>query len=128
MYSALKHLHVTTVALSFGLFALRGIWMLVESAQLQRRWVRIAPHVIDSVLLASAIGLTVTLRQYPFVQGWLTAKVLGLILYIILGGIALKHGATKTIRVATWIAALVVFGYIVSVAVTHSPLGFLSWW
>ena len=128
MYLALKHLHITAVVLSFGLFALRGLWMLVDSPQRQRRWVRIVPHAIDTVLLASALGLVAILHQYPFVQGWLTAKVLGLILYIILGGIALKHGATKTIRVATWISALVVFGYIVSVAVTHSPLGFLSWW
>lgn len=128
MYSALKHIHLTTVTLSFCLFALRGAWMLADSPHLQRRWVRIAPHAIDAVLLASAIGLAVTLHQYPFVHGWLTAKVLGLILYIILGGIALKRGATKTIRVAAWIAALVVFGYIVSVAVAHSPLGFLSWW
>lgn len=128
MYSALKHFHLTTVTLSFCLFVLRGAWMLADSPHLQRRWVRIAPHVIDAVLLASAVGLAVTLHQYPFVHGWLTAKVLGLILYIILGGIALKRGATKTIRVAAWITALVVFGYIVSVAVAHSPLGFLSWW
>lgn len=128
MYSALKHLHTTTVVLSFCLFVLRGVWMLVESPQLQRIWVRIVPHVIDAVLLASAIGLAVILHQYPFVHGWLTAKVLGLILYIILGSIALKRGSTKTIRATAWIAALAVFGYIVSVATTHSPLGFLSSW
>lgn len=128
MYSALKHLHTITVVLSFCLFVLRGVWMLVESPQLQRIWVRIVPHVIDAVLLASAIGLAVILHQYPFVHGWLTAKVLGLILYIILGSIALKRGSTKTIRATAWIAALAVFGYIVSVATTHSPLGFLSSW
>lgn len=128
MYSALKHLHTTTVVLSFCLFVLRGVWMLVESPQLQRTWVRVVPHVIDAVLLASAIGLAVILHQYPFVHGWLTAKVLGLILYIILGSIALKRGSTKTIRATAWIAALAVFGYIVSVATTHSPLGFLSSW
>ena len=128
MYSALKHLHITTVALSFCLFALRGIWMLADSACLQRRWVRIVPHVIDAVLLASALGLVAILHQYPFVQNWLTAKILGLVLYIILGTIALKRGSTKTVRATAWIAALIVFGYIVSVALTHSPLGFLSWW
>lgn len=128
MYSALKHLHITTVALSLCLFVLRGIWMLAESAQSRRRWVRIVPHAIDAVLLASAIGLAVTLHQYPFAQGWLTAKILGLIVYIILGSIALKRGPTKTIRVAAFIGSLVVFGYIVSVALTRSPLGFLAWW
>ena len=101
--------------------------MIAESPHLQARWVRSVPHVIDAILLASAIGLTLTLRQYPFAQGWLTAKVLGLIAYIILGSIALKRGSTQTIRVAAFIGSLAVFGYIVSVALTHSPLGFLAW-
>ncbi|HRF62523.1 MAG TPA: SirB2 family protein [Candidatus Competibacter sp.] len=127
MYGILKHLHLTTVILSFCLFIMRGIWMMAESPHLQARWVRIVPHVIDAILLASAIGLTLTLHQYPFAQGWLTAKVLGLIAYIILGSIALKRGSTQTIRVAAFIGSLAVFGYIVSVALTHSPLGFLAW-
>ena len=127
MYGILKHLHLTTVILSFCLFIMRGIWMMAESPHLQARWSRIVPHVIDAILLASAIGLTLTLRQYPFAQGWLTAKVLGLIAYIILGSIALKRGSTQTIRVAAFIGSLAVFGYIVSVALTHSPLGFLAW-
>ncbi|HRX60519.1 MAG TPA: SirB2 family protein [Candidatus Competibacter sp.] len=127
MYGILKHLHLTTVILSFCLFIMRGIWMMAESPHLQARWVRIVPHVIDAILLASAIGLTLTLHQYPFAQGWLTAKVLGLIAYIILGSIALKRGSTLAIRVAAFIGSLTVFGYIVSVALTHSPLGFLAW-
>lgn len=127
-YLALKHLHLTTVILSFALFALRGLWMLVDSPQLQRRWVRIAPHLIDTVLLASAIGLTLSIRQYPFVNGWLTAKVLALIVYILLGGIALRLGPTQAIRAAAWVAALATFSYIVSVALTRQPLGFLAGW
>lgn len=98
MYLALKHLHLTTIVLSFTLFVLRGIWMLLDSPWLQRRWVRIAPHVIDTILLASAIGLVLILKQYPFVHGWVTAKVLGLIVYIILGSVALRYGPTKLIR------------------------------
>lgn len=127
MYGILKHLHLTTVILSFCLFIMRGIWMMAESPHLQARWARIVPHVIDAILLASAIGLTLTLHQYPFAQGWLTAKVLGLIAYIILGSIALKRGSTLAIRIAAFIGSLAVFGYIVSVALTHSPLGFLAW-
>ncbi|MFO1421654.1 MAG: SirB2 family protein [Candidatus Competibacteraceae bacterium] len=128
MYLALKHLHVTTVVLSFALFALRGVWMLADSAHLRRRWVRIVPHAIDVVLLASAVGLVLLLHQYPFVHGWLTAKVIGLLAYIVLGGIALKRGPTKAIRTMALVAAMLVFGYIVSVATTHAPLGFLLWW
>ena len=127
-YLAFKHLHLTTVVLSFALFTLRGLWMLTDSPQLQRRWVRIVPHLIDTVLLASAIGLTLILQHYPFVNGWLTAKVLVLIAYIILGSIALKRGPTKAIRATAWVAALTTFGYIVSVALTHDPRGFLAGW
>ncbi|MCP5158208.1 MAG: SirB2 family protein [Gammaproteobacteria bacterium] len=126
MYLGLKHLHLTMIVLSFALFLLRGIWMLTDSSWLQRRWVRIAPHMIDAILLASAIGLMLVLEQYPFVNNWLTAKMFGLIVYIMLGGIALKYGSTKPIRTTALIAALATFGYIASVALTHNPLGFLQ--
>lgn len=127
-YLALRELHRTAVILSLTLFALRGLWMLADSPQLQRRWVRIVPHLIDTVLLASAIGLTLILQQYPFVNGWLTAKMLALIAYILLGHIALRRGLTRSIRAVAWVAALATFGYIVSVALTHDPLGFLAGW
>ena len=125
-YLALKHLHLSAVIVSLGLFVLRGVWMLRDSPQLQRRWVRIVPHGVDTVLLASAISLTLILRQYPFVHDWLTAKVLALIAYIILGHIALKRGKTQTQRAMAGLAALLVFGYIVSVALVRHPLGVLA--
>jgi uncharacterized membrane protein SirB2 len=104
---------------------LRGVWMLRGSALLQRRWVKIVPHVVDTLLLTSAILLALTIRQYPFVSSWLTAKVIGLVVYIALGTIALKRGRTLTIRASAWIAAQLVFFYIVAVAVTHTPAPFL---
>jgi uncharacterized membrane protein SirB2 len=61
------------------------------------------------------------------VQSWLTAKLLGLVVYIILGSIALHYGPNKPLRATAWLAALLVFGYIVSVALTHAPQGFLLW-
>lgn len=125
-YLLLKHLHVGSVILSVTLFALRGIGALAGSAWLEWRFLRIFPHVVDSVLLASAIGLAMLLHQYPFVHGWLTAKVLALVAYILLGMIALKRGRTRAVRAAAFVMALTVFGYIVSVARTRDPLGFLS--
>lgn len=125
-YPLLKTIHVSSVALSFTLFALRGAWMLADSDWLQWRPMRVVPHVVDSVLLASAIGLVVLLQQYPFVDGWLTAKVLALVVYIGLGTVALKRGRSKPVRRLAWLAALLVFGYIVSVAVAHSPYGVLA--
>jgi uncharacterized membrane protein SirB2 len=124
-YLALKALHVGCVITSYSLFVLRGLWMLRGSALLQRRWVKIVPHVVDTLLLTSAILLALTIRQYPFVASWLTAKVIGLVLYIALGTIALKRGRTLTIRASAWIAAQLVFFYIVAVAVTHTPAPFL---
>lgn len=125
-YPQLRIVHVTCAAISVSLFTLRGTWMLAESAMLQRRWVRIAPHVIDTILLGSAIALAVTIRQYPFLNAWLTAKLLGLVTYIVLGTIALKRGRTRCIRAGALAAALVVFAYIVGAAVQHSPLSWLA--
>ncbi len=126
MYAAFKHIHLLTVALSLGLFSLRGIWMLLDSDKLQKRWVKIVPHIIDTLLLASAIGLMFQINQYPFSEGWLTAKLLGLIAYIVLGTIALKRGKTKGTRVIALVAAFGVIAYIVGVAIRHNALSWLA--
>ena len=124
-YTALKTLHLATIAVTLALFVLRGAWMMADSPRLQARWVRIVPHLNDTLLLASGFGLAIMLGQYPLVDGWLTAKLVALIAYIVLGTVALKRGKTRRTRIAAWIAALLVFGYIVAVAVTHDPLPFL---
>ena len=121
-YIVLKQLHVACAALSYIGFFVRGVWMLRESVMLARRWVRILPHVIDTLLLASAIALAAMSRQYPFVHGWLTAKVVALALYIGLGMMALRPGRSRPLRIAAWLAAQTVFLYIVWVAVTRNPL------
>ena len=92
-----------------------------ESPLLRARWVRLLPHVVDSVLLASALTMAYMLRQYPFVAGWLTAKVLALCCYIALGMVALRHGRTRGVRIAAWISAQAVFFYIVAVALVRDP-------
>lgn len=124
-YLALKHAHMLFAALSGIFFLVRGQWMLMGSSLLKRRWARTLPHVIDTLLLASAIGLAVWSRQYPFVQPWLTAKVVALFVYIALGMVALRFGKTKTIRASAYVAALLTFGYILVVARTRNPLFFM---
>ena len=123
-YQSLKHLHMGFAGLSGVFFLLRGAWMLAESPLLQRRWVRIVPHIVDTGLLASAVALAVWSAQYPFAQSWLTAKVVALLAYIVLGMIALKHGRTRRIRGAAYVAATLVFLYIVGVAASKNPLFF----
>lgn len=121
-YAAIKLVHAGAAALSIGLFALRGAWMLRSPQRLQRRWVRIGPQVIDTVLLASALWLAWQLGA-DGTRGWLWAKVIALCAYIALGTVALKRGRTRRVRIVAFAAALATFGYILSVAVTKSPLG-----
>jgi uncharacterized membrane protein SirB2 len=121
-YFLLKHLHMSCAALSGALFLLRGLWMLQDSPRLGRRWVRTLPHLVDTVLLASAVALAIWSAQYPLAQPWLTAKVCALLLYIVLGSVALKRGRSKGIRAAAFLAALATFAYIVAVALTKNPL------
>jgi uncharacterized membrane protein SirB2 len=126
VYFAIRQLHVTAAAVSLALFILRGAWMLASPALLERRWVKIVPHVVDTVLLGSALWLAWQLGMDD-TRGWLVAKVVALFVYIALGTVALKRGRTRGVRVAALSGALVTFGYIASVAVTKSPRGFTAW-
>ena len=121
-YLLLKYVHVSCVIASGCGFVLRGIWMLSESPCLQLRWVRIFPHIVDTGLLGSAIALAMISGQYPLAQDWLSAKVIGLVAYILCGTMALKRGRTKSTRAAFFVVALLIFAYIVSVALHRSPL------
>jgi len=120
-YAALKIIHVISVIFSYLLFMLRGIWMMQNSSILQRRWVKILPHVIDTVLLASAVTLVTMIQQYPGMSTWLSTKIGGLLLYIVLGMMALRFGKSRKIKIISWIAAQIVFFYIVLVALTKNP-------
>ena len=94
-YLAVKYVHLAAVAISFTLFFLRGLWMMIDSAQLSRRWVRVLPHINDTVLLAAGIWLAFMLREAPGASSWLTAKIASLPVYIALGIVALRPGPTK---------------------------------
>jgi uncharacterized membrane protein SirB2 len=118
-YLAVKHLHMSTAILSGVLFLVRGIWMLLESRMLTRPWTRVVPHVVDTVLLASALTMVFWSGQYPIAQPWLTAKVLALVGYIGVGTVALKYGKTKAVRAGAFLLALLLFVYIVKVALTR---------
>ena len=125
-YLTIKSVHVWSVFISITLFAVRGGLMLADSRLLQSLVLRVVPHVVDTVLLVSALMLTTIIQQYPFVQGWLTVKVLALVAYIILGSIAIRRGRSKPIRLAALLAAMAIFGFIYSVARAHHVLGALA--
>jgi uncharacterized membrane protein SirB2 len=122
-YPQIKLIHIAAVLLSGGLFFLRGL-----ALHLGGRWpmaapVRYSSYAIDTVLLVAALMLAAMLHQYPFVHGWLTMKVVLLVVYIVLGSFALKRGRTRTIRVLCWLAALAVYAFIITVARAHHPAG-----
>lgn len=124
-YLPARQVHVASVHLSFALFLLRGALMMAGSAWLRHPVLRVLPHAVDTVLLASAIVLTLVISQYPFVHHWLTVKVLLLALYVVLGSYALKRGRTRVARAAFFVAAAATFLFLYSVARAHHPLGAL---
>jgi uncharacterized membrane protein SirB2 len=122
-YPDIKWVHICAVIASGSLFALRGAGVLVGA-----RWPMWAPlryltYTVDTVLLTAALMLVTILHQYPFVQAWLTVKVLLLVVYVVLGTLALKGARTRRSQAICFAAALAVFLFIVSVACAHHPLG-----
>ena len=126
MYTTLKHLHVALVAASGLGFLARGVLMLRASPALQARWLRIAPHLVDTGLLASAIALVVIGAYDVLRTPWLLTKIVLLVAYIGLGTMALKRGRTPRQRTLAFVAALTVFAAIVATAVTKRPLGLID--
>lgn len=126
-YPQIKWVHVAAVIASGSLFAVRSTAVVLADA----RWAMAAPlrylsYTIDTVLLTAALMLATILHQYPFVHGWLTAKVLLLVVYIVLGSYALKRGRTRSVRIVCWLAALSIFVFIIGIARAHHPLGVLA--
>ena len=97
--------------------------MIAESDYLEKKWVKIAPHIIDTVLLVTAITLVFMI---PVDHAWLGTKVVALIFYIGFGIFALKLGKTKGQRIIAFVLAIATFGFILSVAITRSPMGFFG--
>ena len=126
-YALLKTIHQSAVVISFAGFFVRGVGMLNDATWLRHRAVKTLPHVVDTILIVSAVWLAWILRLTPANAPWIGAKIIGLLVYIAVGMIALRFGRTKGVRASAWIGAMLVFGYIVSVAVAKDPRGFLLW-
>lgn len=123
LYLIVKKIHIISVLLSFSLFLFRGGLMFADSRWLKNPFVKYTPHVVDSVLLTSALWLMSIVHMYPFVHHWLTLKVGLLVLYIVLGSFALKRGRSKKERGIFFVFATLTFLFIVSVARAHDPWG-----
>ena len=125
-YVQIKWVHVAAVILSGALFFIRGGAQLLGAGWTMAAPLRYLSYTVDTVLLTAALMLATILHQMPFVNGWLTAKVLLLVVYIVLGTYALKRAPTTRARALCWIAALAVYGFIASIARAHHPLGILA--
>jgi uncharacterized membrane protein SirB2 len=119
-YTTVRAVHIACAALSIGLFFARGALQCAGVDWRRWRWLRVVPHVNDTLLLGAAIVLAVTSGQYPLAQAWLSAKVAALPVYIVLGSIALRPGTSQPARGVAFVAALASVAYIVGVAVTRS--------
>ena len=119
----IKLFHMSTAFISISFFLVRGIWVFRESPMMTKKWVKILPHVNDTILLTTATLLAINIQQYPFVHAWLTTKVTALIVYIVFGMFALKRAKEMKNKVVFFILALLTFSYIVGIALTRS----VSW-
>ena len=125
-YLTIKYIHTIAGLVTISGFLLRGYWMLIESDLLRHRVTRIAPHVVDAILLTAGIAMLWMLHLNPLKQPWLLAKFAGLLAYILLGMVALKRGPTKQIRMVAFVAAIASFAYLFGVALAKSPLSWLA--
>lgn len=114
-----------TAFISISLFILRFFWVLRDSEMMGKKWVKIVPHVNDTILLIAAILLAISIEQYPFVHVWLSAKFIALVFYIVFGLFALKRAKTKQVQGVFFVLAIMSFGYIVMVALTRSATIFI---
>jgi uncharacterized membrane protein SirB2 len=126
MYTIVKHTHMTLMLISVTLLIIRVLATTANAQWVQRKWLKIAPHIIDTLLLVSAIVLMVIIQQYPIIDGWLTAKIIALCAYIVLGTLALKGQKNVITRLAFLLLALSTIGYMIAVAVTKNPTPWIS--
>ena len=124
-YGELRFLHIAAALASGAGFTLRGAWMLVDSPRLGARWVRVVPHVVDTLLLVSALALVFASGQFPGALPWLNAKVVALLAYVGCGLFALRRGR-KAVRVLCFVLALACYAYIVTTARTRDPQRLLA--
>lgn len=124
-YLPIKTVHIVSVLASGGLFAVRGLLLLNGKAWAMSAPMRYLSYSIDTVLLTAALMLATILPSAVFANGWLAVKLVLLVVYVILGSFALKRGRNQRSRWICFIAAVSVYAFMLSVARTHQPLGWL---
>ena len=116
----IKLIHMSTAFISITFFMVRGFWVFNNAEMMNKKWVKIVPHINDTILLVTAIILAVGIQQYPFTHDWLTAKFIALLLYIVFGTLALKRAKELKNKMVFFILSLLIFSYIIGVALTRT--------
>ncbi len=119
-----KHLHMTLAAISVALFTLRFVWLLRHSVMLERKWVKITPHIIDALLITVGIAMAVKLLINPMEQLWLAEKLLALAAYIFTAFYTLKLARNRTMQFIGYFGAIGWILLVVRLAMTKTPLFF----
>mgnify|MGYP003385806892 CR=1 FL=1 len=127
IYPFTRFAHISLVLVSGALFTLRGLAVLQGQPWAMRPAVRLLSYGIDTALLSAAVLLLVILELNPLLTPWLLTKLGLLLVYIVLGSLALKRARTRPVRLACYLAALLCYGFMLSVALTHSPQGVWVW-
>lgn len=127
LFEWLRLIHLSCALLSISGFALRGYWVLSAHPFSQKKLTRTVPHIVDTLLLGSAVAMLVQWGVSPFAFPWLTAKLVALLVYIGLGIVFMRFAKSRATQWASYLMALLTAAYIVSVAISKSPLGFIHW-
>ena len=125
-YLPIKTAHMSLAMISLLGFVIRGWWAIHSSILLQQRWIKVAPHIVDTLLLTTAILLMIVLNQHPGNQGWILAKLIALVFYIGFGTLAIKRAPTPVTKVLFFGLAITTFAYIIGVAIAHHPASWLQ--
>jgi uncharacterized membrane protein SirB2 len=124
VYLFVKHLHMTLALISIIGFVIRGTLALNHHPLLTSKWAKISPHIVDTLLLSAAVFLAWSLKLNPFTTPWLLAKIIALLVYIILGTQVIKNKGSKTRQRLCFVAAILTFSYMLSVAFTKQMVPF----
>jgi uncharacterized membrane protein SirB2 len=127
-YPQIKAVHIACVLASGSLFAIRGAAVLFGA-----RWplalpVRWLSYAIDTTLLTAALMLLTILPWATFANGWLATKLVLVVVYVVLATFALRRARTRNARIGLYVAALLVFAFVISIAIAHQPLGIFFRW
>jgi len=128
-YAQIKWVHIASIIASGLLFLFRGSLVLAGRERIAMLApLRFLSYSIDTVLLSAALMLLTILPHAMYANGWLTLKLVLVVVYVVLGSLALKRGRTAGVRAGSFVAALTVYLTIVGIARIHHPWGWLHYW